>query len=646
MKGKALDRITGSDYISYLRVSSKGQVNTDYNPEGISIPAQRVKVRERGVELGSPEAEEFIDPGRSAKTIDQRPEFQAMMTYLREHTNVRYVIVYALSRFARNRLDDAIMMAALEKLGVQLISATEKNIDDTSAGRMLHGMLAVFNEYQVTQSGEDIKYKMGQKAKNGGTISVAKFGYKNVRVKYEGREIRTVEIDAEFGPYVKMGFELYATGQYSFIELRDALTDAGLLMRGDSRYGRRPISVHKIGDMLKDRYYLGIVTYDGIEYPGRHDPLIEPELFERVQKVLYSERGAGTRQRHHDHFLKGTVWCDRCKRRLILRPSTGKKGRVYFYYICRGVQEHVCDLPALPVWKVERAVAAHYVHAELPADKRTALATLALEAAQDGKETGAELRAQLTRRLAELDKQEDRYLDLIGDPEWPQDKLKARLQATRTDMAKLRRQLEDTGSELDTGRDVILTGLQLLEHPEELYRQLSQRAQKVLNQAMFSRLYVDFLEAPYVASDELTEPFTTILYARRDTSLTDVVDAVLAQQNGTLRVEDAVLDETLADLLDSSLVGQSASRAAMVDLRGFEPLTPSMRTRCATRLRYRPVERVEVTTGNVQPRNPLLRVPGLHGGSVVTHRVVAEGLRGDELRQPLEAWRRSGASCA
>ncbi|WP_168915047.1 hypothetical protein [Microcella flavibacter] len=31
----------GSRAVVYLRVSSKGQVNTDYDPEGISIPAQR-----------------------------------------------------------------------------------------------------------------------------------------------------------------------------------------------------------------------------------------------------------------------------------------------------------------------------------------------------------------------------------------------------------------------------------------------------------------------------------------------------------------------------------------------------------------------------------------------------------------------------
>src|SRR5579875_3300946 len=65
---KAAQRITGDDYVAYLRVSSKGQVNTDYNPEGVSIPAQREKVEERGRELGSTKAAEFIDPGRSART--------------------------------------------------------------------------------------------------------------------------------------------------------------------------------------------------------------------------------------------------------------------------------------------------------------------------------------------------------------------------------------------------------------------------------------------------------------------------------------------------------------------------------------------------------------------------------------------------
>jgi site-specific DNA recombinase len=198
------------------------------------------------------------------------------------------------------------MMATLEKLGVHLLSATERNLDDTPGGKAMHGMIAVFNEYQVLVQGEDIKYKMGQKAKQGGTLGVAKIGYENIRVKHDGREIRTIAVDPERAPFVRMAFQLYATGNYSFPELRDALTDAGVRTRGNRRYGPRPISIHALANLLRDRYYLSYVTYDGIEYTGRHEALIDQELFDQVQKVLYAERNAGTRQRVHDHYLKGT----------------------------------------------------------------------------------------------------------------------------------------------------------------------------------------------------------------------------------------------------------------------------------------------------------------------------------------------------
>jgi site-specific DNA recombinase len=78
------------------------------------------------------------------------------------------IIIYQLSRMARNRYDDAIVMADLRKRGVTLVSATEA-IDDTPVGQLMHGILATFNEYQSRQSGADIAYKMGQKARSGGT---------------------------------------------------------------------------------------------------------------------------------------------------------------------------------------------------------------------------------------------------------------------------------------------------------------------------------------------------------------------------------------------------------------------------------------------------------------------------------------------
>jgi site-specific DNA recombinase len=550
---------TRSDAVSYLRVSSLGQVETDFDPEGISLPAQRKAIAARAKELGAIIVSEFTDPGKSAKSIEHRDAFREMIAYLTAHRNVRYVIVYALSRFARNRYDDAIMMMTLEKLGVTLISTTEKNLDESPAGRAMHGMIAVFNEYQVLVSGEDIKYKMGQKAKNGGTLGVAKIGYKNIRITYEGREVRTIDIDPNRAPFVTMAFELYATGNYTFHELRDALTDAGLRTKGNRRYGPRPISLHSLGNMLRDRYYLGYVTYDDIEYPGRHEPLITPEIFERVQKVLYTERNAGTRERVHDHYLKGTIFCARCRRRLILRPSTSKTGRLYFYYICRGVQEGDCDLPALPLHKVEHAVAQHYSHISISEQHRKTLENIAVSATDDSKETTAKLRASLRAQLTALDRQEDRYLDLIGDPDWPQNKIKTRIQEIRENKQRITHQLEATTDDLEPGRAVLLTALELLDRPRDLYNTATDDARKMLNKAIFTRLYLDSTDRqPTTTTATLSEPFASLVHATRVTR---------GHQHSTAETTT----KHLSSLLTTALAGQSASKAAMVEVPGIEP---------------------------------------------------------------------------
>jgi DNA invertase Pin-like site-specific DNA recombinase len=78
--------------------------------------------------------------------MTKRVAFQQMLTRVRNARDIDVIIVYKLSRMARNRLDDAIVMADLRKRGVTLVSATE-SIDDTPVGQLMHGILATFNEY-------------------------------------------------------------------------------------------------------------------------------------------------------------------------------------------------------------------------------------------------------------------------------------------------------------------------------------------------------------------------------------------------------------------------------------------------------------------------------------------------------------------
>lgn len=612
LKKKAIERITGDDYVAYLRVSSRGQVNTDYNPEGVSIPAQREKVEERGRELGSAKAAEFIDPGRTARTIDQRPEFQQMIAYLREHPNVRYVIVYMLSRFARNRLDDALMVSTLEKLGVKLISAVEKNIDDTPTGRMLHGMLAVINEYSSHQSAEDIRYKMGQKAKNGGTITLAPVGYLNTIEHIEDRRVRTVMIDPVRGPLIRTAFELYATDEYTLADLTEELYERGLRMARTARHPERGISISRLALVIRDDYYAGWITYEGEKYKGRHKPLISEDLFDRVQDIANSRTQAQELRRVHHHELKGSLFCGSCRRRhgerrrMILSQATNRHGNTYRYFFCTGRYEHTCELPYIPLGKVEEAVEAHYATVRFtPEFTKTMRADLT--AMVDEQQAATKLlNAQLTKQLRELDTKETNLIDLAADGTLPQGKIRARLHEITRQRKRLTERLADTDQDLGLAGEIIEACLRLLEDPQALYRRCDDQQRRRLNQALFETLYIDEdLNGDVQVSHKLKEPFNTLHTSQSSTQAAakplaapgTPQAAIPAPKSHNARPQagtGVVLVATGAAPAGGPSQLQGSSCLTLVDLRGFEPLAPSMRTRCATGLRHRPLQRVKL----------------------------------------------------
>jgi hypothetical protein len=227
-----------------------------------------------------------------------------MLARIKRDRDADYVIVYNLSRLNRNRVDDANVLVLMRSLKVALISAQE-NIDETPAGQLTHGILAAFNEYRSNADGADIRYKMGQKAKSGGTVTKAKLGYLNVREKVDGHEIRTIAVDLERAPFVRLAFELAVTGDYTMQRLADTLSERGLRMRSQANRPAGPISAKYLTRVLRDRYYVGYVVYKGEEFQGRHEPLVTPELFGRVQAVLDGRLAkTGERQRTHHHYLR------------------------------------------------------------------------------------------------------------------------------------------------------------------------------------------------------------------------------------------------------------------------------------------------------------------------------------------------------
>jgi len=342
--------IAGPAATDSLRVSTPSQVNTDYNPEGISIPAQRVAAQHKADSLDADIIEEFIEPGKTATSIDKRPKFQEMIAWVKAQKDIDYVIVYHFNRVFRDAVDAGMVKRDLKKYGTRVVS-TILDMGENPEAAMVETIIHAVDQYQSQASGADIKYKMSQKIKNGGSVGQAKLGYRNVReAKPEGGEIRTIAVDEQRAPFVRLAFELYATGDYTLADLSDELYDRGLRTRATALYPAQQVSINKLSQMLRDRYYLGYVTYDGEEFQGRHEALIGPDLFDNVQDILDSRSTAGERRRVHHHYLKGSLFCGHCKRagisqRMILQHTVNSRGSEYTYFFCRNKQDGTCPTP-------------------------------------------------------------------------------------------------------------------------------------------------------------------------------------------------------------------------------------------------------------------------------------------------------------
>lgn len=190
--------------------------------------------------------------------------------------------------------------------------------------------------------------------------------------------------------------------------------------------------------MLRDLYYVGCIVYKGEVYTGRHEPIIDQALFDRVQEVLDFRSKSGQRDRVLQHYLKGILFCDRCERhertsRLIYTEAKNRFGTRYGYFLCRGRQDGVCDLPYLPADNVERAIVDHYATLNLPATFVAEVRQLFEEALAGEQRSVAELHAALSRKLKELEAKEDRLLDLLADDQLPKAKVKAKLRKIQSE---------------------------------------------------------------------------------------------------------------------------------------------------------------------------------------------------------------------
>lgn len=84
------------------------------------------------------------------------------------------------------------------------------------------------------------------------------------------------------------------------------------------------------------RVYKGDAIFRGAACDGLHERLVSPERWYRVQNVLARPSGLLEKTQNHDHYLKGTIYCDNCGSRLMITHAKNHHGDVQSYFICAG----------------------------------------------------------------------------------------------------------------------------------------------------------------------------------------------------------------------------------------------------------------------------------------------------------------------
>ena len=319
--GSTLPIMVGA--VIYVRVSTKEQT------ENLSLPTQLRACEEYCRRQGYEVLERFHEEGESAKSTD-RSQLQNLLTYCRLNKGrVHFVVVFNLTRFARDKYDHFALRSHLQSLGISLRSATEP-IDDTSTGKLMEGVLAAFAQFDNDVRSDRTRAGMKAALELGRWVFLAPIGFLNAP-RATGKSLIH---DPERAPLVGRAFEDYATGQYTKEQLLKRARAWGLTNRRG-----KPLTSQAIGMLLRNQLYAGIVDVPEYGVRGKRgdfEPLISEELFYRVQAIL-SGRVPSTapRQRSHPDFpLRGFVRCESCGRGLTGSWSKGRN-EYYAYYHCR-----------------------------------------------------------------------------------------------------------------------------------------------------------------------------------------------------------------------------------------------------------------------------------------------------------------------
>src|SRR6266545_7741795 len=291
--------------VAYVRESTEEQ------GQGFSPDAQRQAIRTFAAENGLTLVGEYCDFHSGWKRADARPEFQRLMSNAAER-RFDCVLVYHTSRFARNQVEARRYKQMLrERLGIKVLSVTQPMGEDHSdpSAFLAESIHEMFDEYYSVSLSFWTRTGLREKARQGHLVGSLPWGY--VRDRDSGLAVP----DPERAELVREMFERYASGHESDRSLAEWLNARGARTAKDRAFGKDTVR-----EMLVNAAYCGYVC--GLRSKDRsvrglHDPLVEEELFDRVQEIrAWRTRVLKPGKPSEDYLLRKLLYCERCGARM------------------------------------------------------------------------------------------------------------------------------------------------------------------------------------------------------------------------------------------------------------------------------------------------------------------------------------------
>lgn len=285
----------------YCRVSTQLQAE-----EGISLDAQESICKEALLKDGYEVFETIRDEGKSGGSLKRKGIQEVINSIVNKKINALYVV--SSDRLARNTGDDIWIRQLCRENDVILNCLNQPLAEDNAMSRMVNTVFASFNQMQRDITSEKVTMTMEAKAILGYFPALAPFGYMNIKnpnqaVEKAGQKI--IVKDPERAPLLKKAFELYSTGNFNVFDITDVMYEKGLKTKNGKK-----LSYSRMYEILRNRFYIGEVHWGKVHLKeGKHECLIEKDLFDRVQRLLNTKGLQSCRRRKYQWLLSGFLTC-------------------------------------------------------------------------------------------------------------------------------------------------------------------------------------------------------------------------------------------------------------------------------------------------------------------------------------------------